>query len=169
MDISHIAIYAVLIIFLLIIISSYIYSKCISINDFYSVSSLISAAIHTNDTFSDTLFIIHITHQPEYPSTVPKISLITSIAFVVLPVITSIYQLHHEIYKWRMNDDLGQWITENITLLYILSVVTGSSFSAVGLCCSNLFNLNQFQMPLNSMQRNKFQNKKMYSIVLVEV
>ena len=169
MDISHVAIYVVILVFFMVIISSYIYSKCISINDFYSISSLISAAIHTNDTLSDILFIINITHQPEYPSLMLMILLSVSIVFVILPIIISIYQLHHEINKWRRNDHLGQWITENITILYFLSVITGSSFSGVQFCCSNLFNLNQFEMPLNAMERNKFQNKKMYSIVLAEV
>ena len=138
-------------------------------NNFYSVGALITAAIHTNDTLSDILFIINITHQPEYPSIIPLSLLTVSIIFVVLPVILSLYQLHHEINKWRKNDDLGQWITENITILYFLSVITGSSFSGVQLCCSNFFNLYQFDMPLNQFELNKFQNKKMYSIVLCEV
>ena len=169
MDIGHMAIYIVMGVFIIIIIISYIYSNCISINNFYSLSSLITAAIHTYDTFSDILFIINITHQPEYPSIVPLSLLIVSIIFVVLPVMVSFYQLHHEMNKWRRNDDLGQWITENITLLYIVSVITGSAFSGIQLCCSNLFNLHQFDMPLNQFERNKFQNKKMYSIVLGEV
>ena len=166
---AHIAIYTMLGVFIIVIIRSYIYSKYISINDFYKVGALIKAAIHINDTLSDILFILNITEQPEYPSIVPMLLLIASIFFVVLPVIMSLYQLHHEINKWKRNYDLGQWITENITILYALSMITGSSFCSVELCTSNLFNLNKFDMPLNQMELHNFQNKKICTMVLGEV
>ena len=92
------------------------------------------------------------------------------IIFVVLPVILTLYQLHKEINKWkRINDELSEWINKHINLLYTFSVITGLSFTGVKLCTSNLFNLNQFDIPLNEMDLNKFQTKKMYSIVLCEV
>ena len=166
---TDLAIYVLLTVFILIIIASYIYSKCISVNDFYRVSALIKAAIHTNDTLTDILFIINITHSPQYPDLIPMTLLIASIFFVVLPVIISLYQLHTEINKWRRNDDISQWIKQNITTLYLLSIITGSSFTSVELCTSNLFNQDKFSMPLDQLKLDKFQNKKAYTMVLGEV
>ena len=151
------------------IIISWIYAKCISRNDFFSVSSLITASIHIIDGYSDILFIVSISNQSVYPSTESVILMVASIVFVVLPLIITLFQLQHEINKWRRNDDLKQWINENVTLLYVLSVITGSSFSGVEICVSNLLNLHQFDMPLSKMALNNFQTKKMYSIVLCEV
>ena len=79
------------------------------------------------------------------------------------------FVIHAEIDEWRRDDELSQWITENIVSLYLLSIITGSSFSSVELCTSNLFNLHKFDMPLNQMKLNQFQNKRMYTMVLGEV
>ena len=151
-----------------IIIISYVYSNFISINDFYSLGSVLTSSIHIIDSVSDVLFIINITYQSDYPSNSLSSLLVASIVFIVFPVIVSLYQLFYHIKKWQRNDDLGQWITDNITLLYILSVVTGSSFAAIELCTSSCFNLHQFSMPLSQMEINKYQTKRVYSTVLLE-
>ena len=155
--------------FVLIIIISYIYSNCISKNDFYSIGSLIATSIQIIDTVSDVLFIINITYQSNYPS-IPLLSLlISSIVFIVFPVIITLFQLSHQMKKWQRIDDIGAWTTDNVTMLYIISVITGSSFAAVQLCTSNLFNMSQFDMPLSKIQIEKYRTKRVYSIVLLEV
>ena len=152
----------------LIILISWINATAIKRNDFHSVKSLITASIHIVDTYSDALFILTITNQSVHPSTESVILVITSILFVALPLIITLFQLQHEINKWRRNNDLGQWIADNAHLLYFISVITGSSFAGVELCISNLFNLQIFDMPLNQIQMNKFRTKRVWSTILIE-
>ena len=127
------------------------------------------ASFHTIDTCSDVLFIINITHQSQYPSPLTETIFANSILFVILLVMITLFQLHQATQKWRRNDDLCQWINDNIVLLYILSVITGSSFTGVELCTSNIFNSSKFDMPLNKMALDGFKTKRLYSTVFFEV
>ena len=74
------------------------------------------------------------------------------------------YQLQNEIKLWM--DDIDSkniipiWIKNNIKFLYLLTILTGSSHSAVGICNSNLFSLNIFDMGLNKRQLAIFNNKR---------
>ena len=81
----------------------------------------------------------------------------------------TLIQLHIEINEWKKNDHLNQWMFEHITKLYVISVVCGSSFTAVQLCSSNLFGLTMFDLPLNTLQRSAFYTKRIYSNVFFEV
>ena len=101
--------------------------------------------------------------------------MIIAMIFIVLPILISLYQLHQAINKWKRNDELSQWISDNVQILYVTSVLTGSSFAGVALSTSNAFGLyqtslplNQTSLPLNKTQRLKFGIKRMYSIVLLE-
>ena len=57
-----------LVIAVLWIVIASIYSKIISINDFYRVGALITVTIHINDTVSDALFCANVPQHSEYPS-----------------------------------------------------------------------------------------------------
>ena len=81
----------------------------------------------------------------------------------------TIYQLHAAIKQWKKYDPLCQWLSHNIKLLYFISIITGSSFSAVEICTSNLYNLNIFDMPLSKTQIIQYQTNSVYSTVLFEV
>ena len=151
------------------IIISYIYSNYISINDFYRVGALFAASVNIVDTFSDALFAINISNQSEYPSTILNVLLALSVVFIICPAAITLYQLYKAMNKWKNNDDLGQWLSDYATILYIVSVLTGSSFTGVGFCVSNLYNLPQCDMPLSKMQLSQFQTKRVYSTVLLEV
>ena len=154
---SEFIVYIIMSIFAIIIIISYIYSF-ISYNDFYSLGSLITSAIQIIDTVSDALFIINISNHSDYPSSTTLVTLVTlSVLFLVFPIIITLYQLFYHIKKWQRNDALGEWISENVTLLYVLSIIIGSSFAAVSLCTCNAFNLGQFDMPLSSMELQKYE------------
>ena len=90
--------------------------------------------------------------------------------FIIVPATITLAQLHKAIKKWkRVSDDLNVWISENVTILYMMSMISGSSFSAVGLCNSNLFNLEKFDMGLSRTQIMSFGAKRIYSTVLMEV
>ena len=86
-----------------------------------------------------------------------------------MPSLLTVYQLYKSIDKWRRDDILTQWLSRNIKLIYFISIITGSSFAAIELCTSNLFNLGYFDMPLSGAQFMEFQTKSVYSIVLLEV
>ena len=86
----------------------------------------------------------------------------------------NIIPLHLEISKWTQNDILKQtavpqWIKRHTKVLYLLSVVTGSSFSAISLCNSYLFKWDVFSMGLPHYHRSVFQNTRFFSVVLLEV
>lgn len=57
----------------------------------------------------------------------------------------SMYQFQSEMKVWVENVDtwflIDTWIRKNLKLLYIISIVTGSTFCSVTLCNTNLFGL----------------------------
>ncbi len=65
------------------------------------------------------------------------------------------------------------WLTDDklrsTALLYFVSIITGSSFTAIELFNSNLFGLPQFDMDLTRTELMGYQYKRVYSIVLLEV
>ena len=162
-------IFLVIGIFAIIIVISCIYSTWLWRNDYYRLSGLMTATIHIVDTLSDAFFIVNITFYDDYPSRKLYIMLVISIMFMIIPAFITLYQLHSAINKWKRNDQLSQWISYNVTLLYFLSVITGSAFAGIELCTSHLFNLEHFQMPLSKTQLLKFKTKRIYSTVIFEV
>lgn len=52
--------------------------------------------------------------------------------------------------------------------IYLLCMVSGNAFIAVGLCNSNLFGLFMFDMGLNRRQLAVYKNKRIFAIVLLE-
>ena len=165
---SQVIVFIIMGIFLLLLIISYIIARFISINDFYSLTSLITAFLYILDTITDILFVVNISKQSDYPSSTLSPLLLAAIFFIILPVTITIFQLFLYIKKWKRNYEVAHWLDRNIALLYILSVITGSSFSAVLICTSSLFNLNKFSLPLDKLNINKYQIKRVYSIVLLQ-
>ena len=94
--------------------------------------------------------------------------------FLITPVSINLLQLQYEIrYKWTKNDVYTKlivqpWLTTNIRFLYLLSIISGSAFSAIELCNSNLFQWPIFYMNLPRMNRQIFKNKRLYSIIIFE-
>ena len=141
-------------------ISAYIHSKYIHVNDYFKIGSLVTAGILIMDAVSDIFFAMAISED--------IILLILAVVFIVLPVVITLYQLHQAINKWRRNDELNQWISDNVKILYISSIITGSSFAGVALCTSNAFSLYQTSLPLNKTRLLQFDTKRIYSTVLLE-
>ena len=147
-------------------------------NQVFDSKAIFSFAFYSNDFISDIFFILKLyllsfdevnTYNQEYYF----ILLILSMAFVIIPLISNIIQLHFEILKWRGDSILKQtgvikWIRSNVKLLFFVSVVCGSSFSAIALCNSYLLQLGFFSMGLSRYHRAIFQNKRFFSIVLLE-
>ena len=153
---------------LIVIIISYIYSSYCKINDYYRVGALFTAAAYIIDTFSDVLFAVNISHGNEYGQ-ILFVLFVLSIVFIVVPVILSVYQLYKAINEWQRIDILKEWISDNVTILYFLSILTVGSFGAIELCTSNLFNLSQFDMPLSKHQLRQYKTRRLYSTILLEV
>ena len=93
--------------------------------------------------------------------------------FLIFPLILSLNQLHNEIKHCWLNDSYTRqiiypWLTTHINVLYSLSILTGSSFTAIEFCNSNLFQLNVCYMNLNRNAKQQFKNKRLFSIVFFE-
>ena len=73
-----------------------------------------------------------------------------SVLFIAIPITASIVQLQKEIKEWLHDVDtkdiIPAWIQENLRLLYMLTIVSGNAFTAVGICNTNLFGLSVFDM-----------------------
>eukprot|EP01084_Bolivina_argentea_P184878 318853_1 len=115
---------------------------------------IITATFQTLDTFLDLLFAIWISLL--YHKTKIEYLLYTMIAcylFVILPVIVSIGQLIQEIRKkWLKDDHLRNWLADHNKILYVLSIVTGSAYTAVEVVNCGAFQMNVFNMGLNKKQ-----------------
>ena len=156
---TYLILFVIAAVLALSIIFAYAYAKWIYVNNYFRIGSLITTGIHLMDAISDILFAMAVSYN---------IILISAIIFIVLPILLTMYQLYRAINEWKRNDELSQWISDNVQILYIFSVLTGSSFAGVALCTSSAFSLYQTSLPLNKTQILHFQTKRMYSIVLLE-
>ena len=149
------------------IIISCVDARCIAgrRNDFYSAGTLIAAMFQIMDLISDIFFSV------EMWIVDVKVMFIASAAFIVVPVLLSLLQLFLAVQQWRClgKDTLTAWIRKYAFGLYALSLVTGSAFSGIQICRSDIFGLPQFAMPLNENQIVGFQSKKLWTTVMLEV
>ena len=173
---------------LILIIIGYIHSKKIKKfgskkNELFNWKSLLIAFFYFNDFISDIFFTIRLavvafdfdkiendggTGSPFF------VLFILSLIFTVIPFWGNIIPLHFEISKWNKDPILKesavpQWVKAHVKILYLLSVITGSSFSAIALCNSYLFRFSAFSMGLSHYHKSIFQNKRFVSVVLLEV
>ena len=148
-------------------------------NDLFRRGALLSFGFYTLDFISDVFFSMRlflymiddnfIDYQVEY-----QILFVGSLVFIVVPLVSNLYQLHNEISKWLVDPILSEtdvplWIFTFTRILYGVAVITGSSFSAVSLFNSNLFQWRIFRMGLSRYHRKRFRNKRFFSVVLLEV
>ena len=141
-------------------------SKCRS-NELLNIKAVLVFAFYTTDFVSDIfftlkLFLLGLSDGYYF------FLCIASFAFIVIPLFVNITQLHKEMKKWA---ELGvsRWIKSRMMLIYMISVVCGSSFSAISLFNSYLFRLPVFCMGLSKHQGALFEHKRFFSIVLLEV
>ena len=97
---------------------------------------------------------------------------IISLIFIIFPILYNIFQLHKEISIWINDVDINSviilWIEQNIKYLYFVSIIFGSSFTAIELSNCGLFCLNKCNMGLNKHQLAIFANKRLFSVILFE-
>ena len=143
---------------------------CCRRNDHFQISALIAALIQILDMFSDIFFAINaLSHYNDTDSFQGLLIFILSVVFILFPIIISLYQLHSASSKyWLYNNRIREWLLSYSKLLYIVSVITGSSFAAIQIFNSNLFGLDIFCMGIPKQYLLSFTTKKVYSIILFE-
>ena len=170
-------------IFVLITIIGFIDAKCVRTNDYYQKLAVLKFFVAAMDVVSDCFFVAHVQNNQgmvfgdknEFTSdnTLDFIYVLifyASMFFIVLPAIISVLQLYlHSNKHWLQNDHTRSWLSKYSKLLLLLSLGAGSSFAAVALLSSDLFQLRIFNMGLTDREIRKFNTKRMWSIVLFEV
>ena len=151
---------------MIIVFLSYIDAKFIRINDFHETGSLIAVVILLMDYISDILFALHLLCYDD--NDMLYISGLVCIFFIIFPLIISLIQLHLQFKDWQRFDDINAYISDNAYMLYGLSLLLGSAFTAISLCHSRLFDIYKLDIPLNKMQLLNFRNKRIYSVVFFE-
>ena len=167
-----------------IIISGFIHAskkRCGVGNDLFNWQIVVIATLHFNDFISDVFFSLRLAVialalcEEEQTILEPLFLLfVLSVIFVVVPFSVNLFQLDYQMHKWSQDIILKEtfvsnWMTSHSRKLYLMAIMTGSSFSAVGLANSYLFKLSAFSMGLPHFYRLKFQTKRFYSVVLLEV
>ncbi len=103
--------------------------------------------IQISDMFSDIFFAAEVCHYLETTKDRSKFIIIlsASILFIITPVIISLYQLHRASSKHWLNENKSrEWLLTNGKYLYLFSVITGSSFSAVSIFNCINYNTHDF-------------------------
>eukprot|EP01084_Bolivina_argentea_P046722 86037_1 len=137
-------------------------------NDFLKVRDIATAMFESLDMVSDVFFVVHIstTHSLSDPEF--NIIIIASMVFLAIPILYSLAQLFSSNRIWsKQNESIDQWLIDNMTFLFFLSIITGP-FSAVLLVNSYLFGLPLFSMGLDKKNKNKFEKKRIRSVIFCE-
>ena len=150
-------------------------------NELFRWNSIVLFGFYSIDFVSDVflsieLFFNMVDDDEEFVKyrVVYVILFISSIIFIIVPLITTLVQLHRELTKWLMDPILARtdaplWIINYLRILYLVAIISGSSFSAVSLFNSNLFKWPMFSMGLARFHRRIFRTKRFFSVVLLEV
>ena len=148
-------------------------------NELFSWRSIVAVLFYTNDFISDIFFCLKLytlwvdpifTQRKEWYG----LLFIASIVFTFVPVTINLVQCHFSLSKWIQHPILKttsvpSWIDKSAKMVYFLSVVCGSSFSAIKLVNSYLFEWEIFSMGLPSYYLAKFDRKRFISVVVLEV
>ena len=142
-------------------------------NDLLTSNSILVIGMYFMDVLSDYFFVIqvYLTYDSDAKD-IGFVVFISSLTFILIPVISNFVQLHQEVQLWLYDPEsklcVNSWIQNNLRTLYALSILFGSAHSAVLLCNCNIFQLHLFNMGLNRRQKAIFKNKRLWSTVLLE-
>eukprot|EP01084_Bolivina_argentea_P269736 458494_1 len=154
-------------IFVIIGVIGFIDAKFLRLNDFYSVGKIFQVMLQILDMMSDCFLAIDISLRIKNNSFL--IALCVCIIFIIIPSVFSLFQVYyHSKKEWSSDDRIRGWLVKYSNMLYIISILTGSSFAAVDIMNSNLFGLQYFEMGLSNKQRILFKTKRIYSVVMLE-
>eukprot|EP01084_Bolivina_argentea_P055315 101424_1 len=163
-NIFQFTVISICIFFIAIAFCAYIDARCMRKNDFFNINNIATAFVQTLDVISDVFFATDLLLS--YHNILPGI---LATITIICPVIISLYQLYVESNKyWLKNNILRSWLSSYAKLLYFVSIITGSSFTAIQLFNSGMFTLQLFDMGLGKKERMNFKRKRVYSVVLIE-
>eukprot|EP01084_Bolivina_argentea_P269735 458490_1 len=152
--------------FICIAIIGFIDAKCFRINDFYHISCIGQATIQVLDMLSDCFLSVEISLQTNNTF---KIALVISIIFIVIPALLSLFQVYYYSRKhWSNDNQIREWLLKYSKMLYLVTIFTGSSFTAIDIMNSNILGLYFFEMGLNNKQIISFKTQRIYSVVMFE-
>ena len=123
------------------------------------------------DMLSDCFLVIdfNLHHQIE-PDKGYDIMSYFCMCFIIIPCILSLFQIHYYSQTvWLENDKVMEWLIKYSKFLYIISVFTGSSFTAISIMNSSIFGLSYFEMGLTFKEIIRFRHQRVYSVILFEV
>ena len=153
-------------------------------NELWEATPIIASLFHANDFFSDMFFCLKLgvfafantddTHLTSKAQNEFFYLFLGCLVCIIIPVVATLLQLYSQIDEWEANAVLQntrviRWLEEYITGVYVLAVITGSSFTAISICNCYLLKLNFFSMGLSVYHQNEFQINRFFSIVLLEV
>eukprot|EP01083_Nonionella_stella_P114118 337062_1 len=152
-----------------IALCAWIDAHCIRKNDYLQITFILGIALQTLDMFSDCFFAFNMGIWRSV-SPIYVLILALSVTFIVSPCAFTMGQLiHHSRKHWiKSSDQVRTWLASRANVLYFASIITGSSFAAVSLCNSYLFQLGVFDMGLTRNEIHAFMYKRVYSVVLLE-
>eukprot|EP01083_Nonionella_stella_P170884 582565_1 len=154
--------------FAVMLVAAWADSKYIRANDYLKINQILGMAVQTLDMLSDCFFAANVNIQSQIDSQY-LIAMIFAIFFIVTPAFMTILQLHFQCKRWiHSSDQVRGWLSQNLKHLYFLSIFTGSSFAAITLVNSYLFQLGICDMGLTDKEVSAFMYKRVYSVVLVE-
>jgi len=151
-------------------VAGYIDARFLRINDFYRIGAIFAATIQILDMLSDSFLAFDIQIQDEIdPHGDYDDMLYICIICIVVPALLSLFQVYYFSKRiWGKNDKAREWLIKYSKFLYIASVLTGSSFSAVEIMNSSIFGLSWFEMGLSHKQVVAFKTQRIYSVILLE-
>ena len=123
--------------------------------------------------FGARLFVLSLDEDSKF-SIYYLVLFVLALVFLIIPLLSNVIQLYYEIGQWSKDPVLtptpvSGWLRSKVKFLYFISIVCGSSFSAVQLCNSYLFKMKIFSMGLSRYHKNRFQTQRFASIALLEV
>eukprot|EP01083_Nonionella_stella_P084250 233167_1 len=150
-------------------LAAWIDSTFVRINDYLNITHICGIGFQILDMISDCFFTVNISIESRI-NTIYWIPTILSGLFIVFPASLTIVQLYrHSSKHWLYaSEQVRGWLSYRAKLLYLLSTITGSSFAAVSLVNSYIFQLELFDMGLTDKQILAFAYKRVYSVVLFE-
>ena len=170
-DIFEFILIGVIVAFIVVAIFGYLDARIVRTNDFYRAGTLITAALQMLDMLSDCFLAIDISFAMEIDPDKPYgIFLYVCIICIALPSLMSLFQVYYFSSRiWGNDNKIREWLLKYSKLLYIGSVLTGSSFTAVEIMNSNFLALQYFDMGLSQRQMIGFKSQRIYSVVILEV
>jgi len=156
---------------ILIGVAALIDAKLIRKNDFFLIGAVASMTLQTADMISDCFFSAdlygRVSDNPDSPAY--QILFYLSLFFIVFPALFALLQLYFYAKKnWVHNEYVNAWLSKYSVVLLALSLFSGSSFAAVALLNSYIFQLEYFDMGLTEKQMRDYNTRRIWSVVLFE-